>query len=173
MWRKTRLPHKKKMTERSSPQTQNQRAKRSSPVEIRVENLSKSFGSHRVLDGINLEINSGEMVAIVGGSGSGKTTLLRHIIRLDQPDRGCVLVADHASEDSLLVNLATLDAAGIARLERHWAVVFQGNALLLGQTVGYNIALPLREVQHLDESTIRSKVGEAVREVALNSDKVL
>jgi phospholipid/cholesterol/gamma-HCH transport system ATP-binding protein len=161
------------MTEQSSPETQNHRGKQSSPVEIRIENLSKSFGRHRVLEGINLEINSGEMVAIVGGSGSGKTTLLRHVIGLDQPDRGCVLVADHESKDSLLVNLATLDAVRIARLERHWGVVFQGDALLLGQTVGYNIALPLRDVQHLDESTIRSRVGEVVREVALNSDNVL
>lgn len=59
------------------------------------------------------------------------------------------------------------------RLERHWAVVFQGNALLSGKTVGDNIALPLREVQRLDESTIRRKVNEVVREVALNPDRDL
>jgi len=47
------------MTEQLSPETQNQRVKQSSPVEIRIENLTKSFGRHRVLDGINLEINSG------------------------------------------------------------------------------------------------------------------
>lgn len=120
-----------------------------------------------------MEIHSGEMVAIVGGSGSGKTTLLRHVIGLDQPDRGRVLVADHESKDSILVDVATLDAVGMARLERHWAIVFQGNALLLGQTVGYNIALPLRDVQNLDESAIRNKVAEVVCEVALNSDNVL
>jgi phospholipid/cholesterol/gamma-HCH transport system ATP-binding protein len=59
------------------------------------------------------------------------------------------------------------------RLQRHWAVVFQRNALLLAQTVGYNIALPLREVQGLEESTIRSKVNEVVREVALDPDRDL
>ena len=111
---------------------------------------------------------SGELVALVGGSGSGKTTLLRHIIGLDHPDKGRVLVADHESQGSPLVDLGTLDATGMERLQRHWAVVFQGNALLSGVTVADNIALPLREVQHLNESTIRSRVNEAVREVALN-----
>jgi ABC-type histidine transport system ATPase subunit len=48
-------------------------------VEIRIENLHKSFGNHRVLDGINLEVRSGEIIAIVGGSGNGKSTLLRQI----------------------------------------------------------------------------------------------
>lgn len=139
-----------------------------SPVEIRIENLYKAFGDRDVLDGINLEVHRGEMTALVGGSGSGKTTLLRHTIGLDRPDKGRVLIADHESQGSPLVDLGTLDAAGMERLQRHWAVVFQGNALLSGMTVAYNIALPLREVQHLNESTIRSRVDQAVREVALD-----
>jgi phospholipid/cholesterol/gamma-HCH transport system ATP-binding protein len=142
------------------------------PVEIRVESLAKSFNGHCALDGINLEVYRGESVAIVGGSGSGKTTLLRNIIGLIQPDKGRVLVADHESEGSPLQDLATLDAKGMERLQRHWAVVFQGNALMLGMAVGYNIALPLHEVQDLDESTIRSKVDEVLGEVALKPDKV-
>src|SRR5271165_7014755 len=59
---------------------------------------------------------------------------------------------------------------GMESLQRHWAVVFQGKALLMGKTAGYNIALPLREVQDLDESTVRSKVDEAIREGAFNTD---
>jgi phospholipid/cholesterol/gamma-HCH transport system ATP-binding protein len=103
----------------------------SPPVEIRVESLGKSFDGNCALDGINLEVNRGESVAVVGGSGSGKTTLLRSIIGLIQPDKGRVLVADHESEGSPLQDLATLDAKGMERLQRHWAVVFQGNALML------------------------------------------
>jgi phospholipid/cholesterol/gamma-HCH transport system ATP-binding protein len=154
-------------------QPQNRGATPSPPVEIRIQNLYKSFGSRRVLDGINLEVDRGEMIAIVGGSGTGKSTLLRLTVGLDQPDRGRILVADHETDGSPLVDLATLNAAGMERLERHWAVVFQGNALLSGRTVGNNIALPLREVQDLDESTIRTRVHEVVREVALDPDKDL
>jgi phospholipid/cholesterol/gamma-HCH transport system ATP-binding protein len=144
-----------------------------SPVEIRIENLYKSFGDRDVLDGISLEVHRGEMIAVVGGSGSSKTTLLRHIIGLDRPDKGRVLIADHESQDSSLVDLGALDATKMERLQRHWAAVFQGNALLSGMTVAYNIALPLREVQHLDESTICSRVDQAVREVALDPIKDL
>jgi phospholipid/cholesterol/gamma-HCH transport system ATP-binding protein len=142
-------------------------------VEIRIENLSKSFGSRHVLNGVDLEVRSGEMLAIVGGSGNGKSTLLRQVTGLDHPDEGRVLVADHESRDSPLVDLATLNTAGMESLERHWAVVFQGNALLSGHTVGYNIGLPLREVQDLDESTVRTKVQNVLREVALDPDKDL
>ena len=159
------------MSEPFLPQAQNPIAPVPPSVEIRIENLYKSFGRRRVLEGINLEVHRGEMIAIVGGSGSGKTTLLRNVIGLDHPDNGRVLIADHESKDSRLVDLTTLSAPGMERLERHWAVVFQGNALLSGMSVGYNIALPLREVQHLDESNIRNTVDEVVREVRLDPDK--
>lgn len=163
------------MNQQLPPQarTQSREALLSPSIEVRIENLYKSFDSHRVLDGINLVVHRAEMIAIVGGSGSGKTTLLRHIIGLQRPDRGRVLLADHESKGSPLVDLATLDAGGMERIQRHWAVVFQGNALLSGRTVESNIALPLREVQFLDDSIIRSKVHEAVREVALDPDKDL
>src|SRR5580704_14884054 len=144
------------MSQQPMPQVpeQNRGAMASPGVEIHIESLYKSLGRRNVLDGINLEVRRGEMVAIVGGSGNGKSTLLRLTIGLDHPDRGR--------------DLATLNAAGMESLERHWAVVFQGNALLSGHTVGFNIGLPLREVQDLDESTVRKKVQDAVREVALD-----
>jgi phospholipid/cholesterol/gamma-HCH transport system ATP-binding protein len=142
-------------------------------VEILIQNLHKSFGSHQVLDGINLEVGTGDILAIVGGSGNGKSTLLRQIIGLDHPNEGSVLIADHESKDSPLVDLANLNAAGMESLERHWAVVFQGNALLSGQTVDFNIGLPLREVQNLDESTVRTRVNKVLQEVALDPEKVV
>jgi phospholipid/cholesterol/gamma-HCH transport system ATP-binding protein len=163
------------MSEQLLPQAQTQDRETGQPsaLEIRIENLYKSFGSRCVLDGITLDVHRGEMIAIVGGSGDGKSTLLRHIIGLDKPDRGNVLVANHETDGSPLVDLANLNAARMESLERHWAVVFQTNALLSGRTVGYNIALPLSEVQGLDESTVRRKVSEAVREVALDPEKDL
>src|ERR1700691_3470846 len=121
------------------------------PLEIRVDDLYKSFGTNHVLRGINLSIQRGEMIAIVGGSGSGKTVLLDHLIGQLQPDQGKVWIADHESPDSPLVDLATLDQAGLDRLRIHWAVVFQSNALFSG-TVEENIALALQYVQGLDET---------------------
>jgi phospholipid/cholesterol/gamma-HCH transport system ATP-binding protein len=142
----------------------------SSPVEIRVEDLYKAFGDNRVLDGISLEVRRGEMLAIVGRSGSGKSTLLRLFTGHFRADRGKVLLADHESEGSPLVDLATLDSFGMERLERHWAVVFQESGLLDG-TVYDNIALPLRLVQGLDEKTIRDRISEALLAVGLDPNK--
>jgi phospholipid/cholesterol/gamma-HCH transport system ATP-binding protein len=136
-------------------------------VEIRAEDLHKSFGGKPVLNGINIEIDSGEIIAIVGSSGGGKSTLLRHFTGHFQPDRGKVLIADHESQGSPLVDLATLDQSGMERLERHWAVVFQQNGLLSG-TAYYNIALPLQTVQNLDDVAIRERVNQVMTAVGLD-----
>jgi len=81
---------------------------KSLPLEIRVENLHKSFGDNQVLRGINLSVGRGEIIAIVGGSGSGKTVLLQHLIGHLRPDDGRVWVADHESPGAPLVDLSTL-----------------------------------------------------------------
>ncbi len=140
------------------------------PVEFRLEDVHKSFGSNPVLRGVNMEVRRGELVAVVGGSGSGKTTILRHITGHFQPDSGRVLVADHESPGSPLVDLARLDPAGMERLERHWAVVFQGNGLMAGNVYD-NIALPLREVQGLEEDAIAKLVAEVLPAVGLDAAK--
>jgi phospholipid/cholesterol/gamma-HCH transport system ATP-binding protein len=59
---------------------------------ISVHDVVVSYGGRRVLDGVNLDIARGEIMVLLGGSGSGKSTLLRHIIGLEQPDSGRVLV---------------------------------------------------------------------------------
>jgi phospholipid/cholesterol/gamma-HCH transport system ATP-binding protein len=142
------------------------------PLEIRVEDLHKSFGPHPILQGIELQIHRGEIVAIVGRSGSGKTVLLDHIIGRLKPDRGRVLLADHESPDSPLVDLNTLDEAGLDRLRMHWAVVFQRNALY-SATVYENIALSLREVKGMEEQEIRRRATVAVASVGLDPKTVL
>jgi len=142
------------------------------PEEIRVEDLHKSFGSNQVLRGINLSVARGEMVAIVGGSGSGKTVLLHHMIGQMRPDRGRVQIADHEAQGAPLVDLSTLDEAGMDRLRIHWAVVFQRNALTSG-TVEDNISLPLIWVKGLNEAETRERTRHAVEAVALNPDEVL
>jgi len=126
-------------------------------VEIQIEGLSKAFGNHQVLRGIDLKIRRGELVAVVGGSGCGKTVLLNHILGQLEPDAGVVRVADHDRADDQgtapLVNVAQLSPAQLDALHTHWGVVFQMNALFSG-SVFDNIRLWLHEVKHLEDEDI-------------------
>jgi phospholipid/cholesterol/gamma-HCH transport system ATP-binding protein len=142
------------------------------PAEIRVEDLHKSFDGHPVLRGVDLEIRRGELVAIVGASGSGKTVLLKHLIGHEHPDRGRVLLADHEAPDAPLVDLASLDDEAMDRLRRHWAVVFQKNALFTG-TVYDNIALGLFDVKGMEPQQARQRAREMLQAVGLDPDEVL
>src|SRR5207249_3619807 len=125
-----------------------------------------------VLRGVDLVVRRGELAAIVGASGSGKTVLLKHLIGHLHPDRGRVLLADHESPDAPLVDLASLDEEATDRLRRHWAVVFQKNALFTG-TVYDNIALGLFDVKGMDETQARQRATEMLKSVGLDPDQVL
>jgi len=141
-------------------------------LEIHVENVWKSFGDNSVLRGIDLDVSCGQMVAVIGGSGSGKTTLLKLLTAQEQPDQGHVRLADHESTGAPLVDLAGLDEGHLDRLRRHWAVVFQGNALFSG-TVFDNLAFGLRELKQMDEPSIRKRVTEVMQSVELDAGKDL
>ena len=141
-------------------------------VEIRVEDLHKGFGGRPVLSGVDLEIRRGEIVALVGGSGAGKTVLLDHLVGLLLPDSGRTLVADHNLPGEPLVDLATLDEAGMDRVRQHLALVFQKNALLSG-TVFQNIALWLKEKTDLDAAEIYERVRESLDAVGFEGDDAI
>lgn len=139
------------------------------PVEIHIERLTRAFSGRIVLDDISLQVNSGDMVAIVGGSGCGKTVLLNHVLGLLTPDAGSIAVADHDAPGAPLRVLAELSPEQIDRIHRHWGVVFQRNALFSG-TVYENIALWLREVRGDVDGRIRAIARAALEEVGLPSD---
>lgn len=141
-------------------------------VALRVEDLSKSFGSHVVLNGIDLSIEIGELVAIVGGSGSGKTVLLEHLFGNMKPTGGRVLVADFDDPARSLVDLGTADEETMDRLRVHWAVVFQKNALFSG-TVYENIALWLREIRRMSRDEIMPIAERSLRAVGLDPSEVM
>lgn len=133
-------------------------------AEIRIEKLCKTFDEHAVLRGVDLEVHRGDLLAIVGGSGCGKTVLLKHMLRQLAPDRGRVLVADHERPDEALVDLAALSEDEMDELRRHWAVVFQRNALFSG-SVFENIALWFREVKGMSDAEIQPIAVEALKAV--------
>lgn len=142
------------------------------PIEIKIVDLHKSFGPNKVLRGINLEIRRGEIVAIVGSSGCGKTVLLKHMIGRLRPDQGQVLVADHELADSPLTDLTTLDDNRMDELRRHWAVVFQKNALFTG-TVQSNIMLALTAVQGLTPAEAEGRSRDVLERVGLEPNLVM
>jgi phospholipid/cholesterol/gamma-HCH transport system ATP-binding protein len=112
---------------------------------IEARGLHKSFGEKTVLDGIDLEIETGETLIILGSSGSGKSTLLRCLIGLEEPDEGEVIVAG--------TNLFRAKRQELARLRQSMGVAFQAGALFTSMTVGENIDLPLEELTDLPKST--------------------
>ncbi|HTJ97410.1 MAG TPA: ATP-binding cassette domain-containing protein [Rhodocyclaceae bacterium] len=117
---------------------------------ISIRDLSTRFGQVWVLRDLNLEIQRGELVALVGGSGSGKTTLLRQIIGLLVPTEGEIKVFGES-----------LFGTGVQReraLRRRFGVLFQQGALFSALSVYDNVAFPLRELKVFDESTIRDLV---------------
>lgn len=141
-------------------------------LEIRTENLSKSYGDKNVLRDLNLDVQRGQMVAVIGGSGGGKTTLLKLLTAQERPDRGHVLVADHETPGSPLIDLTNSNEKQLDRLRRHWAVVFQGNALFSG-TVYDNLAFGLRILKQEDEASIRTRIEQAIQSVELDVQKDL
>jgi phospholipid/cholesterol/gamma-HCH transport system ATP-binding protein len=113
---------------------------------ISVRDVVVSYGGRRVLDGINLDIARGETMVVLGGSGSGKSTLLRHIIGLEQPQAGRILVNG--------IDLATSKQKDLRKVQHSIGVAFQNGALFNSMSVEDILALPLREHTRLAESTI-------------------
>ncbi len=127
-------------------------------MSIEVRKLNKRFGATVVCDDLNLDIPSGELVALLGPSGSGKTTLLRIIAGLEVPDSGSVLF--HGE-----------DATNADVRERQVGFVFQHYALFGHMTIFENVAFGLRvrpRAVRPGEATIRAKVGELLKLVQLD-----
>ena len=114
---------------------------------IQIRDLVSCYGSHKVLKGVSLIVNQGEVHVVMGGSGSGKSTLLRHMLGLNRPASGTVCVFGKDMEQ--------LNSAGRLALRRRIGVSFQAGALFNSMTVGDNVCFPLREHTQLDDQTIR------------------
>jgi len=126
-------------------------------VAIRISGLRKSYRGTDVLRGIDLQIEPGETLVIVGGSGEGKSVLLRHLAGLEQPDAGAVRLDD--------LDLSEYLAMPPNRKPFRIAMVFQGAALLNSLTVAENVALRLREHEHRSEAELSRTVSDCLAQV--------
>ena len=136
-----------------------------SPV-IEIRRLVKSFGTQRVLDGIDLRVYPGEIMVVIGGSGCGKSTLLRHLIGSLNPDQGSVKLFGR--------EITTMPEPKLNEVRKRFGILFQSGALFNSMTVGENVALPLREHTNLGESTIEIMVKIKLELVGLreHADKM-
>jgi phospholipid/cholesterol/gamma-HCH transport system ATP-binding protein len=131
---------------------------------IKIENLHKSFGDQKVLEGVNLEIQRGETIAIIGQSGCGKSVLLKHLIALLEPDEGQIIFDNEPIDE--------LSSSQIVKLRRRYGMLFQSAALFDSLTVAENVGLGLKESRQYSENEIDNIVKEKLSMVGL-SDSAL
>lgn len=126
---------------------------------IKVRGLVTRFGTHTVHDGLDLDVQRGEIIGVVGGSGTGKSVLLRAIVGLLEPQGGRIEVFGQSVRD-------TSDAEHRA-LRRRWGVMFQDGALFSSLTVRQNVEAPMREQLDLEDTLRETLAGIKVRMVGL------
>ncbi len=127
---------------------------------IEVVDLHKGFNGFEVLRGINLKVETGHILALIGGSGKGKSVLLKIIIGLLKPDRGKVLIDNQ--------DFSRLRGRTLKQLKERCGIVFQGGALFDSLTVFENVAFPLREKTKLNTRQISEAVLKELSRVGLS-----
>src|SRR4051812_3641612 len=124
-------------------------------VAVQVRGLRKRFDGFEVLKGVDLDVRPGEIFVLMGPSGSGKTVLLKHLIGLDSPDEGEILINGQPIQSPEVISRYRM------------AMVFQSGALLNSLTVGENVGLYLSEHQLKDPAEIERIVVESLDVVGL------
>ena len=127
---------------------------------IEVRDLKKSFGTTRVLDGVSLEVRTGESIVIIGRSGGGKSILLKHLIGLLQPESGQVLIDQQP--------IVGMNERQLLKVRRKFGMLFQSAALFDSLTVAENISFVLRREGKLTLTEMSRKIDEALAMVDLS-----
>ncbi len=130
-------------------------------LKIRVTHLQKSFGAKKVLQGVDLEVNQGENMVVIGGSGSGKTVLIKCIIGLIQPDAGEIYVDGQ--------EITSLNERRMNEVRKKFGMLFQGGALFDSMTVWENVGFGLRRHQRLPERERRKIASDKLRLLGLEN----
>jgi phospholipid/cholesterol/gamma-HCH transport system ATP-binding protein len=130
---------------------------------VAVEDLHKSFGSQKVLDGITLKVSRGETLAVLGRSGTGKSVLLRIIIGLQKPDSGSVRIQGQ--------DIGGLNVDQLSEIRKKMGFLFQHAALYDSLTVGENVAFPLQHHKsEMSKSEQYDRVRTLMTEVGMEKD---
>lgn len=132
---------------------------------IKIKNLYKRFGNLEVLKGIDLEINKGEVVVIIGPSGSGKSTFLRCLNYLEMPQKGSIQI------DDVVVDAETVNKKDKVDLRRTTAMVFQNYNLFKNKTALENITESLMIVKKIKKEDAEILGGKLLSQVGLSDKK--
>jgi len=132
---------------------------------IQIVDLHKSFGGKKVLDGVNLDIQRGETVVIIGQSGSGKSVLIKHMIGILKPDKGEIYIDG--------TEICCLSEDDFYKLRKRFGMLFQGAALFDSLTVGQNVAFGLERYRVFSEEEKTKAVRESLAMVGLRGIETL
>ncbi|MEA2169211.1 MAG: phospholipid/cholesterol/gamma-HCH transport system ATP-binding protein, partial [Solirubrobacteraceae bacterium] len=128
---------------------------------IQIQNVKKSFGRNKILDGLELGIPEGMVTVVLGPSGTGKSVLIKHIIGLMFPDQGDVIVHGES--------LKRMTMARLLEVRKKFGILFQDGALFGSMSVYDNVAFPLRQHTDLSESEIAEIVDARLSDVGLTN----
>lgn len=131
-------------------------------IAVELQQVTKSFGTRRVLDDVSLSVPRGRSVCILGRSGTGKSVTLKHIVGLIRPDSGRVLVGE--------ADVTRLSGAELARVRRQIGFLFQNSALFDSISVGENVAFPLRRHTDRPDELIRAQATSLLADVGLEHE---
>ncbi len=126
---------------------------------IELDNVQKRFGDQEVLRGVSFRVKKGSITTLIGRSGAGKSLLLKHMIGLDRPDSGHILI-----NGSDIIGMRT---SQINKIRRQFGVLFQDGALFDSMSVTDNVAFPLREHTTLTDAEILDVVENKLEVVGL------
>jgi len=144
---------------RAEPRGTPDRRRHQRDLFVEFRDVHKAYGDKQVLRGASLTVYRGEVLVILGGSGTGKSVTLRHMLGLEAPDRGRVLVEEE--------DITDLPEEELYRVRKKFGMLFQSGALFDSMTVFENVAFPLREHTEMDEGELARVVREKLELVSL------
>ena len=128
---------------------------------IKLIKVSKSFNGQKVLDDLDLNIDSERITVIIGQSGGGKSVLIKHIIGLIRPDSGQIIIDG--------IDITNLNDKKLNEVRKKFGMLFQDAALFDSMTVGENVAFPLKEHKRLSRKEINKIVDDKLNLVGLDN----